>query len=575
MLKKDFLQSLKNKFLPIFIILVGSAVWSLTMVRSGLCWNEGCSGGLGFWGANGHDGLWHLSLINNFANGNFGNPVFAGYPLQNYHIGFDLLLSWVVRLTGVSASVLYFQIVPPLLAVLVGALVYKFVYLWKKSNSASAIAIFFVYFGGSMGWIVSLLRSSTWGGESMFWSMQSVSTLINPPFALSLVLILLGLISIFKYQEKKKLINIILAILCFGLLAAVKIYASLLVLTALFVSGIYSLVVKRNPLISRVFIGTLIVSILLYIPLNGFSGGNLVTWKPFWFLESMMALSDRVGWQKFYSAMTTYRMGGVWGKAIIAYTAAFLIFVIGNFGTRILALKSVFGNVRKVFQLTWLSVFLMILILAGITVPTFFVQKGTAWNTIQFLYYSLFFTGIIAGVEIEALIKRKSVVIKLIVVGSLILFTIPTTVAALESYMSIAPQSILPEKEAEALSFLNKQDNGVVLTYPYIKGGTLENGPTSLYLYTTTAYVSAYSGKPVFLEDEMNVGIMQYDFETRRESVEQFLDTLDEKEAYQFLRDNNITYVYWLKDQHARVGDKQLGLTKIFDNGDATIYVVN
>lgn len=575
MLKKDFLQSLKNKLLPILLIVIGSFVWSLTMVRSGLCWDLWCSGGIGFWGANGHDGLWHLSLINNFANGNFGNPVFAGIPLQNYHIGFDLVLSWIVRLTSIEASILYFQIIPPLLSILVGILVYRFIYLWRKSDTASVFALFFVYFGGSLGWLVSLIRNGNLGGESMFWSMQGISTLINPPFALSLILILAGIISIFKYQENKKILNIVLAVLCFGLLSGIKIYASLLVLTALFVSGVYSLIARRESLIIKIFVGTLIVSVLLYFPLNGLSGGSLITWKPFWFLESMMALSDRVGWQKFYSAMTTYRMGEIWGKAIIAYGMAFLIFVVGNFGTRIIAIKSVFQNAKKIFQLRWLHVFLLTLILAGVVVPTFFVQKGTAWNTIQFLYYSLFFTGIIAGVEMVSLVKNKNVAIKSVIIGIVILLTIPTTVSTLDNYVSKVPHSILPESEKEALDFLKHQPSGAVLTYPYDKDLKSVEVPTPLYLYTTTAYVSAYSGKPVFLEDEMNLGIMQYDFETRHKSIESFLNTLDIDAAHKFLRDNNITYVYWLNGQYARIGDKQLGLTKIFDNGDATIYVVN
>ncbi len=575
MLKKLIRYFSKRKVKKYLSIFLGTFFWALVMVRSGLCWNIECSGGIGFWGANGHDGIWHLSLINNFANAYYSNPIFAGFPLQNYHIGFDLLLSWLVRLSGISSGVLYFQIIPLLLAFFIGILVYEFVYLWKKSHTASVLALFFVYFGGSLGWLVSLVRNGTWAGESMFWSMQSISTLINPPFALSLVLMLLGLVSVFKYQEKRKLLNIIFAIFFFGLLAGIKIYASLLVLTALFAAGIYLLIVKRESLIIKVFIGTFLFSVLLYFPLNGFSGGSLIVWKPFWFLESMMALSDRVGWQKFYSAMTTYRMGGVWGKAILAYVVAFLIFVIGNFGTRVLAISSVFKNLKKNFNLKWLPIFLLVLILAGIVVPTLFVQKGTAWNTIQFLYYSLFFAGIVAGVETAELIKYRSVAVKSAVVGVLVLLTIPTTVSALGNYTSKTPQSVLPKSEKEALDFLKEQENGVVLTYPYAKSTLSKVGPTPLYLYTTTAYVSAYSAKPVFLEDEMNLGIMQYSFEERRNSIENFLDTLDEKEAYQFLRDNNIFYVYWLKNQHARVGESQLGLTKIFDNGDVKIFRVN
>lgn len=544
------------------------------MIRSGLCWNSDCSGGWGFWGANGHDALWHLSLINNFANGNFGNPVFAGFPLQNYHIGFDLMLSWIVRLAGISGSMLYFQIIPPVLAVLVGVLTYKFVYLWRKSKNEALLSTFFVYFGGSFGWVVSLFRGQGWGGESMFWSMQSISTLINPPFAASIVLVLAGLIFMLKNEEKPKLINIFLAILCFGLLSGIKIYGSLLVLTALLIVGVYSLIINYQSSVIKTFAGTLAVSILLYVPLNGLSS-SLIVWKPFWFLESMVALSDRVNWQKFYSAMTTYRMGSIWIKAIVAYSFAFIIFVVGNLGTRIISLGALKREIKNIKKINTIGLILFIVVLAGIVVPTFFVQKGTAWNTIQFLYYSLFFAGIFAGISLGKFIENSKLNTYIIysIVVVIVLLTIPTTISSLRNYIG-KPQSILPKSELEALTFLKKEPSGIVLTYPYIKEN-LDSYPTPLYLYTTTAYVSAYSGKPVFLEDEMNLGIMQYSFEERRESVESFLSTLNEKEAYDFLRKNNIKYVYWLKGQHARVGDKQLGLTKIFENEDATIYVVN
>jgi uncharacterized membrane protein len=68
---------------------------------------------------------------------------------------------------------------------------------------------------------------------------------------------------------------------------------------------------------------------------------------------------------------------------------------------------------------------------------------------------------------------------------------------------------------------------------------------------------------------------MRYPWHQRKESIENFLNTLDENDAKAFLKDNNISYVYWLKDQHARVGDFQLGLTRIFENGEVTIFKVN
>ena len=51
-----------NKWLAL-IIFFGIISQSLTTIRSGLLYSYG----MGFWGSNGHDGVWHLSLINSLA----------------------------------------------------------------------------------------------------------------------------------------------------------------------------------------------------------------------------------------------------------------------------------------------------------------------------------------------------------------------------------------------------------------------------------------------------------------------------------------------------------------------------
>ena len=293
MLKKLSRLCSKSKFGLWILIAAGTLTWSLVMVRSGLCWNKDCAGGIGFWGANGHDGIWHLSLINNFARGDFGNPVFAGSGLQNYHIGFDLFLSLIVRITGISSSLLYFQIIPPILALAVGILTYKFVSLLRKSKLESYLSVFFVYFGGSMGWLVSLIRGKGIGGESMFWSMQSISTLINPPFAMSLVFILSGLIFLFKYLKNKNAVNFILTSIFFGGTIFIKVYGGLLVLTSLLALSLWQIIKKKDFSVLWITILSLILSMSLFLPFNKSSIG-LIEFAPFWFLESMMALSDRV-----------------------------------------------------------------------------------------------------------------------------------------------------------------------------------------------------------------------------------------------------------------------------------------
>jgi hypothetical protein len=553
MLKKSILVFLKNNLILIVLLLLGTVSWFLTIAKSGIIYPFG----MGFWGANGHDGIWHVALINNFSKGVLGNPVFAGYPLQNYHIGFDFLVAFLFKITTIPIINLYFQILPPVFAFLIGFLTYKFVLLLTNSKKSGILATFFTFFGGSFAWIIGK-------GESGFWSQQQISTLINPPFALSLIFILLGLILLIKYQNTRKILFLILGSLSFGILIEIKVYAGILVLGGLLVSGIWSVFKEKKWDYLIVFVCSLIISLIIFLPsLRGSS--KLLVWQPFWFLETMMGATDRLNWVRYYSAMLNYKSGGVWFKGILAYSVSFAIFIIGNFATRLLAFKNI--NLKK---LTSLDLFIWSVVGAGVLIPTFFLQKGTSWNTIQFFYYSLFFSGIMAGIVLGRL--NKFVILLFIVL------TIPTTVISLKDvYLPGRPPAMLSKEELSALKFLESQPDGIVLTYPYdsVKGKeAVINPPRPLYLYESTAYVSAFSRKTTFLEDEVNLDITGYDWRARRQGVEEWYKEKDLEKARNFLKKNNVKYIYWVKSQRAFLGEGQLGLTRLFENKEVNIWKV-
>lgn len=554
------------------LILLGSITWSLTMVKSGLVY----SFGMGFWGPNGHDGVWHIALISHLAKGSFVMPVFAGEGIRNYHIGFDLILAILNRLTMIPAQTLYFQIVPLILSLATGIVTYKMVLAWKNSHTAALWSTFFVYFGGNFGWILTLIRSHELGGESMFWSQQAISTLINPPFATSVILILSGLFFLIQYDKRRKTGDLIWMILFFGILVPVKIYAGVLVLSALFIVSVARLFAKRDTAFLNAFVLVTIFSVALFLPLNRGSSGLLV-FQPFWFLETMMALSDRLDWHRFYDAMTTYRMGGIWVKATLAYAVAFGIFLVGNMGTRVLGIFEALRIFKKK-ELDLVGVFLLSVGIFGTLLPMLFLQKGTPWNTIQFFYYALFIFGIFAGVYVEELLRKLKPSKKTVVAVLVILFTVPSTLATFKHYLPSRPPGKISNEELSALAFLKQQEDGIVLTYPYdarAAKAAESFPPRPLYLYESTAYVSAFSRKPVYLEDEVNLNIMDYPWPERRGKVEDFLDTLEQKDARAFLRENKIRYVYWIEKQRARLGEGQLGLTQIFENKTVKIYRVD
>ena len=117
-------------FLIIFILCL--FVQIIPVIRSGLNYNYG----IGFWGPNGHDGIWHLSLINHISNPiKIDMPVFAGEALKNYHPFFDILIAYLSKITFIDSSIWLFQLFPIISASLF--LYFSFLLGRKVSNSYS------------------------------------------------------------------------------------------------------------------------------------------------------------------------------------------------------------------------------------------------------------------------------------------------------------------------------------------------------------------------------------------------------------------------------------------------------
>lgn len=526
--------------------MLGTTAWSLTMIKSGLVYSYG----MGFWGPNGHDGIWHIALINSLSGFTLRNPLFAGTNIHNYHIGFDLLLAIIHRLTFIPVINLYFQVIPPIIALICGVLVYKFVYVWKKSRIQAITSTFFVYFSGSFGWIVTYARSKTFNGESLFWSQQAISTLINPPFALSLLIIFLGLIFLVNRDSNFSIKKIVLISILFGLLAQIKIYGGLLILAALFTGGVWEFVREKSNVLLLIFSISFAVSVFVILPTYNFSKPALI-FQPFWFLESMVSNTDRFYWPKMASAIYNYRLSRNIIKEALAFALTLAIFLIGNLGIRIVSVTYFRNKLKSIKKLETTDVIIFTIVLLGLMVPMLFIQSGNSWNSIQFFYYSLIFLSVISGVVVgeflEAKIKKSSKLFKYvqlkknIVITLIILFCIPTNIATLRNYLPSRPPSKIPTEELKALNFLKRQPEGVVLTIPFSREYANEINPPPpkpLYLYESTAYVSALSEKVTYLEDQVNLDITGYPWEQRPNEIIANFGNIS------YLRSVGINYIY-------------------------------
>ena len=214
LITKPFIKTLKTlniklnlqTIIILIVFTIGIAGQLAVISPSGIFKN----GDLLFWSAHGHDGTWHIALMEEIQRGwPFQNPIFAGEKLTNYHFFSDILPAMVGKYLPISTmeSVtnlnLYFRIFPFFYSLFLGASVYFLTKKLTKSFSASIWATIFTYFSGSFGFILTYLKNKTIGGESIFWATQPQSASGNPPQIISDFLVLAAIYFIILLGEQK------------------------------------------------------------------------------------------------------------------------------------------------------------------------------------------------------------------------------------------------------------------------------------------------------------------------------------------------------------------------------------
>lgn len=538
----------------------------ISLVPLATVWNSGqpLPQGIPFWGPHGHDSIWHLALISQLKNTlTPQNPIFAGVPLTNYHFGFNLFTAFVSNLLPISLHWLYFRIIPLIFSLSVVFLSYSLALKLTKSRLVSFFFSFLNLFAGSAGFVVQLLKNQTLGGESLFWSMQSVSFLLNPPYAFSLVLILIAL-NLLAYRPK---FYLVFTAFIFSLLPIIKIYSFFFLAVFLFLFFIWE--IRRHSLTLSNLLPFFLVSIpgvlIIFMSFGLFSSKSLLAFSPLWFSRSLIEAQDKLYLPSLASWRYNASLNLTWWKApflAIVELLLILTFLLGNFYTRLLGFFKL-----RLSSLASMEKALLVSSLVLAVIPLLFIQYGTPWNTIQFLYYSLF----VANYFFARYLSR----LKLSLALFLLLLSSLTSVSTLKDYFGYPPPAILPASELSALNFLKTLPTGVVLTYPYnpyIKNKL--KTPIPLAYYETTAYVSAYSGQVSFLADTMNAQIIGLPVASRQQQVADFFSASSKFEARGFLINNNIDYIYLIPGQLLPLSADILEVSEIYNLSDHKIYQV-
>lgn len=579
---KPFLNLFKQKAL-MALLLLGTLVEGFINFPSGFPYQNGHL----YWSAQGHDGLWHVSVIETMKRVfPAPNPLYAGKILYNYHYFIDVIMAEFNRIFFFFSSLdLYYRFFAFLISFLMGLAAYSFLTTWKKNEKIGLLGIFFTYLVGSFGYLVLLIqRRGFFGGETIFWAAQGNTIIGNPPHAFCYILLPTFFLAFYYYLKKKNLPLLISCFLLGGFLLGFKVSAAFVLLAGLGVASLLTLINKRKK---EPFLLTLILgfSNLTIFKLITKGGTSLLMFHPWWFIRTMIVVPDRVNWldlelrRQFYLAQ-----GGFRGYLrVIQFEAlAFLIFLTGNLGTRIIGFWEIFkGLYRRTIFTDPLESTLFFTMLTGFIMPLLFIQKGVTYNLIQFMQYFLLIFGFFAAISLYDLLqsfkeKRK----KYLILAIFIAFSIPTVIGNLVSFYGKNPLAIITYEEIEALNFLknNSQENDVFLTKPFnpYSRGLYEHQPWPIYAWESTAYVSAYTSRPSYYTDEGQVRIFGINTEERLEAMNDFFDPeqpLEDKQS--FLKEERIKFIYLRTeeaDEEQRKVLSQLNLNQIFENKEVVIY---
>ena len=563
----------KHHLVPLFIVLILSIIFSLSMLMSGV---------YGDMIKYGRDDLWHLALINELKN-NFppDNPGFAGVSLKGYHFFYNFLLAKISNIFFISPLSLYFHFFPLFIAILWGLGVYSLMYKWSKKISVGLWAVFLTMFGGSFAFILKLRGHENLSLDSAFGIQQPATALINPPFSISIVIVIAVLFAFYQHFTTKKKGWLVPIVLCVGLVSMFKVYAGIILLGGILLLTLLQLL-KKNFIFLTVcfFIGILFA--VTYGILRDPS--STLIFAPLWAPHSVLV--DNMPWYGYAEKMYTYTKLSVIKGIVETELYSLYVFFFGNLGTRLIGILflSLFF-LKKQRRPSLFAFTVLIMTLVSILIPLFFIQSGKVFEIIQMAWYFLFFISLFAAFGFHMFFNlRYCKVIKIVLFVIIIMFTLPSAYEPYKGYLGVMNSygSSLSDHYFNAMQFLKSEGdyNQTVMEIPDKNIGATKKDVLRWYGSSSPAIV-AFGNKRGYLNNEY-IDFAGVDIAPRIDFIRKIIifnnlpinDSLEhmnlQKEIKQGLKDSKISFIY--SPYSLLSFEKMNFISKIYENRVASIY---
>lgn len=577
----DSLTVLWDKRLGTLIIL-GILVQGLINFPSGYLYKDG----LYFWSAQGHDGVRHIAFMEQIKK-EFPptTPVFSEAPLVNYHYFVDIVMGETLRIFPFFSSWdLYFRFFPVLFSFLITTSTFAFVAVWK-SKQIAYWAVFFTTFTGSFGWIMQLLKGrSPLGGETVFWASQINTVIGNPATAVSIILLLTFLLGLKFYLKNNNWKWFLICLILGSIVSGFKVFGGIVLLSGLVAGSVLDLIFNRKIKLALLS-GALGVSNFIVFKSMTSGAGSLLLFEPWYLIRTLVVSGDRLNWidlelrRQYYLSLHSIRG---YLRVMEYETIAFLLFLFGNIGVRFIG----FFDLRKIRLSDMLAIIISFSMLSAFLIPLLFVQKGLAYNNIQFLEYFILFLGFFAAISTYTMLKKiSSTTIKFFIMAIIIIFAVPTVLGNLLEFYGpgSAPNAKISRQELTALYYLRDHTDAgsVILNAPFEQYRSDKGDrPIPIYAWYSTSYIAATSLRTTYLSDEEQAITTGYPADGRLGNMNKFFSQKDFAWNRNFLKTNKINYIYLPRkeiqslDANLLLDGENNQIRKFYENTEVVIYEV-
>lgn len=543
----------KGHILIFFVVFLGVITQNLVLFRGG--WKTEA----GYIFPSAHDTMWNIALVQEFYHHNPAqNPAMTVAPLKNNHYFYPLFLSVTRFMTDIDIYDLYFRFMPVLVSALFGLGIYAVANIFIKDIFFRATTVFLGYFSGSFAFLLPFfLKGIDWKGNTFF-ADQPFDQIINPYSVFGFTLMLFG---IYCLSKKYYLVTALL----FGILYGFKSFGGVLIVVSLFVYFFFSLIINRKVLSLPFSLTTAVLFSIVFLLVTDPTKASLI-WAPGWLLTQLVTDRDKIylphlaDIQNYYQSIGNYL--GLWKIRIFEFG----IYLFGNLGTRIVGLiylvYTVF-NTRPDKQ-KYILQFISIIVLISLSIPLLFNLSNSTFNIIQFTPYSLVLLAIASAFILEKIYryfeKKHQKIWGILLIIIFVVLSIPVNVKNIFTKLE-TPQAAVTNEEMDALRFVRGQtkNTDVLLINP--KANSQD-----------PIYIPAISERRVYLASPGYA--IQTGFSPDRALSQ--IDGFFKIPNAEFLKSNNINYVYLLKKEITT--DEldilqKIGLTTIFENRQVIILV--